>query len=55
MSRHVRKNDDTHMAYGQQVMRYLKRTRTKGLTLRASSDLQLRSERPRASIAELVI
>ena len=42
MSRHVRKNDATHMAYGQQVMRYLKRTRTKGLTLRASSDLQLR-------------
>jgi hypothetical protein len=42
MSRHLRKNDDTHMAYGRQVMRYLKRTRTTGLTLRASSDLQLR-------------
>jgi hypothetical protein len=42
MSRHVRKNDDTHMAYGRQVLRYLKRTRTTGLTLRASSDLQLR-------------
>jgi hypothetical protein len=42
MSRHLRRNDDTHMAYGRQVMRYLKRTRSSGLTLRASSDLQLR-------------
>ena len=42
MSRHLRKNDDTHKAYGRQVMRYLKRTRATGLTLRASTDLQLR-------------